>query len=290
MKKTYIYAFISIFFWSTVAVTAKLLLGELNNFQLLWANSFFALAFLVVLNVCTGNIKKLATYTIKDYLLTTLIGLPGTFLYSVFYYEGTDVLPASLAFIINYLWPVMSIIFAGIILKEKITLRKMIAVTLSFCGVAFAVRGELSVMNPRTIKGVIFCLLGAVSYGLFTALNQKINYDKTLSIMINYVVTFITTTFIVTFKGDLFVPSVTQLAGFAWLGVFTLATANTLWVTALQDVKRTAKVSNLAYITPFASLIWTSAILKEHISLNFFVGLLFIVAGILFQFKKLNKA
>ena len=289
MKKSYICALSAIFFWSTVAVTSKILLDKLNNFQLLWANSFFAFLFLLIFNICTGNIKKLASYKPKDYLYISLIGLPGTFFYSVFYYAGTDRLPASLAFIVNYLWPVMSIIFAGIILKQKITLPKIIAVALSFLGVAFAVRGEFSSMGSGTISGVVFCLLGAIFYGLFTALNQKMNYDKCLSIMINYMVSLVFTTVIVVLKGDLFVPSIGQIAGFAWLGMFTFAVANTLWVTALQDVKRTAKISNLAYITPFASLIWTSLILKEHISLNFVIGLVFIVIGILFQFKSADN-
>ena len=48
----------------------------------------------------------------------------------------------------------------------------------------------------------------------------------------------------------------------------------------------TAKISNLAYITPFLSFIWTGLILKEPIHWNSIVGLLLIVCGILIQLKK----
>ena len=85
MKKSYVCAATAIFFWSTVAVAAKLLLGSLNNFQVLWASAFFAFIFLVLLNIINGNIKKLKTYKLRDYLITALIGLPGTFFYYVFY-------------------------------------------------------------------------------------------------------------------------------------------------------------------------------------------------------------
>lgn len=37
MKKAYTYAGIAILCWSTVAIITKLMLGSLNNFQLLWA-------------------------------------------------------------------------------------------------------------------------------------------------------------------------------------------------------------------------------------------------------------
>lgn len=54
------------------------------------------------------------------------IGIPGTIFYYMFYYAGTDILPASQAFIINYLWPIMSVIFACIILREKLTAKKLV--------------------------------------------------------------------------------------------------------------------------------------------------------------------
>ena len=48
-------------------------------------------------------------------------------LYYVFYYTGTSNMPASQAFIVNYLWPIMSVVFACIILKEKMTVPKIFA-------------------------------------------------------------------------------------------------------------------------------------------------------------------
>jgi len=135
MKKEYIYAAVSILLWSTVAVTTKLLLGSLDSIQLLWASSFFAGIFLLITNIATGNIKQIKNFRLKDFLISIVIGLPGTFFYYVFYYAGADILPASQAFIINYLWPIMCVVFACIILKEKMTVRKAIAIVMSFLGV-----------------------------------------------------------------------------------------------------------------------------------------------------------
>ncbi len=47
----------------------------------------------------------------------------------------------------------------------------------------------------------------------------------------------------------------------------------------------TAKISNLAYITPALSLVWTWLILKEQIRVFSLVGLAVIMVGILIQIK-----
>ena len=282
MNKRYLLAFSAIFFWSTVAVTTKLLLGTHNNIQVLWISVLLAGIFLFAVSVFTGKLKTLKEYKLKDYALSALICLPGTFFYYVFYYAGSDRMLASQAFIVNYLWPVMSVIFACIILKERLTARKIIAISMSFLGVVIVTSGELISLDVNVLIGAMFCALGAVSYGIFTALNQKFSLDKTISMMIGYFATFAITTVINAVNGDLFLPSTAELLGFAWNGVVTMAVANILWVLALAD-GNTAKISNLAYITPFASLIWTSLILKEPLNVYFIIGLVIIVLGIFIQ-------
>lgn len=288
MKKTYFYAGVSIFCWSTLAVTAKLLLESINNIQLLCLSSLVAGLVLLVMNILTGKIKILKEFCLKDYFVVTLIGLPGIFLYHVFYYAGAERLLASQAFIINYMWPIASVVFACIILKEKMTLRKGVAIVLSFIGVAIVTGGELLHFNKNMLAGTALCLLGAISYGLFTTLNQKKNYDKCISMMINFFVSFILTGVIIAVKGDWFVPNHIQLIGIVWSGVFTMAIPNTTWILALEG-GNTAKISNLAYITPFLSLVWTSLILKEDLNFYSIIGLLVIIIGIFIQIKDEQK-
>lgn len=288
MKKAYLFAGISILFWSTLAVTAKLMLQTINNIQLLCLSSLFAGVVLLVTNIITGKIKKLKTFRMKDYLVIALIGLPGIFLYHIFYYAGAERLLASQAFIINYMWPIMSVVFACILLKEKMTVRKGIAIVLSFLGVAIVTGTELLSFNKNMLAGTVLCLLGAISYGLFTALNQKRNYDKCISMMINFFVSFILTGIIIVVKRDWFVLDTAQLLGIAWNGIFTMAIPNTTWILALES-GNTAKISNLAYITPFLSLVWTSLILKEELNIYSIIGLLVIIVGIFIQIKDKPK-
>lgn len=284
MKKEYIYAGISIFMWSTVPTVSKLLLGAFTSFQVLCVSILFAGLFLLCVNIITGNIKRLKNYKPKDFIITVLIGLPGTFLYYVFYYTGTSMMLASQAFIINYLWPIMSVVFAWIILKEKMTLRKAIAIAMSFIGVIIVMGGDIASFNKDILMGAVLCVLAAVSYGIFTAFNQKYCYDKRISMMIFCFVSFILTLVINTASGAEFSINAAQLLGLAWNGVFSIGTATTLWAIALESGK-TAKISNLAYITPFLSLVWTAIFLNEPISIYSIIGLGVIVCGIFIQIK-----
>jgi drug/metabolite transporter (DMT)-like permease len=289
MKKEYLYAGVSIFCWSTVAVVTKLLLQDLNQFQLLWASSFFAGLFLLVVNLVTGNLKQLKQWKLKDFAISALCGIPGTFLYYVFYYAGAARMEASHAFIVNYLWPIMSVVFACVILKEKLTFKKVLAIGVSFVGVGIVSFSKLSSFSTDLVVGTVLCMLGAVCYGIFTALNRKVQYDKRLSMMINYAVTFLLTTVINGCRGDLFLPNGAQALGMAWNGMFTMAAAGTLWILALQRGK-TEKISNLAYITPFLSLVWTTLFLHEAFDPMSILGLTVIVTGILIQFDRRKKA
>ena len=155
-------------------------------------------------------------------------------------------------------------------------------------GVGIVSFSKLDRFTADMAIGTVLCMLGAVCYGIFTALNRKVQYDKRLSMMVNYAVTFLLTTVINGCRGDLFLPSGVQALGMAWNGMFTMAVAGTLWILALQRGK-TEKISNLAYITPFLSLMWTTLFLHEAFDPMNILGLTVIVAGILIQFDRRKK-
>ena len=284
MKKAYSLAAVTILIWSSSATISKLLLGALDSIQVLCASALFASLFLLGMNIVTGRVKKLKTYRPRDYLHTILIGLPGTFIYYVFLYTGMDRMPASQALIINYLWPIMSVVFACILLKEKMTVRKGIAIGMSFLGVIIVVGRDLSRFNSSTLLGAVCCILAAVSYGIFTALNQKSSYDKWLSMMFFYLTTFALTGIILVLTDRIPQLDMAQTLGMACNGMLNMAIATTTWAIAL-DSGKTAKISNLAYLTPFLSLVWTAVFLKETIGITSIAGLVVIVLGILVQLK-----
>ena len=289
MKKTYMLAGTAILMWSTMATVSKLLLTSLSNFQVLCISSLLAGVSMLAMNAFSGKLALLKTYRLKDYLIMTGTGLLGIFLYYSFYYIGMSRMPASQAFIINYLWPIMSVVFAAILLKEKLTARKMIAIGMSFVGVMIVTGKDLLHFDGKMLFGAVMCILDAVCYGAFTALNKKWHYEKGISMMVAFFVSFVLSFVMNQVSGAGWKIGFGQLLGLGWNGIFSMAIGNTAWALALQK-GNTAQISNLAYITPFLSLIWTALILKEQISVWSVVGLCVIVLGVLIQLKDQKKA
>ena len=270
--------------WSTMSTISKLLLGEMDNYAVLCVSSFFAVATMLVISLASRKWSLMRSYTIVDYVKMAGIGLPGVFLYYAFYYSGASVLPASQAFITNYLWPIMSIVFAVILMGEKMTLPKAVAVAMSFAGVFTVAGNDILSFSIDSIKGTLFCFAGAVCYGLFTVLNKKSPYDKQVLMTVAMGVAFMLSFAVVMIRGGSLTVSLSQMPGILWNGVATMAVANLLWTLALAG-GNTAKVSNLAYITPFLSLVWTFFILHEPIKPLSVIGLCMIVGGIFIQLR-----
>lgn len=285
MKKEYLYAGFAILCWSTIATISKLLLGSLDSMKITFISSAFAFVFLLILNIFKGNMKMFKMYKAREYLVMSGIGILGIFIYHLLLYMGIDRMDASQAFIINYLWPIMSVLSACIILKEKMTVRKSIAILLSFAGVIIVTaNGNLLNIGRDTLTGALYCVIAAVSYGLFSALNKKKDYDKYFSMMVFYfAATVVSLVYIIATKSTFTLDAV-QVAGLAWMGIFTNAIAFTFWAIAIK-MGDTAKISNLAYITPFLSLVWTTLVLREEFNPYSLIGLSVIIIGIFIQLK-----
>jgi len=288
VKKAYFPAGIAILLWSTMATTAKLLLGSIDTYRVLCISTLFAAVALLMYNVATGRLKLLRQYRPLDSLRMISAGLLGHCFYYVFYYAGAAILPASQAFIINYLWPILSVVFAILLLGERLTIRKGLAFLLSFIGVLTVAGGDLLHFETDTLWGMLLCVAGAVCYGAFTAFNKKWDYDLPIAMMLSFFASALVTLVPALAEGA-WTLSWGQVAGLAWNGIGTMAAANTCWAVALSK-GNTARISNLAYITPFLSMVWISLILQESISPWSLLGLCVIVLGIVIQLKEKEKA
>ncbi len=69
----------------------------------------------------------------------------------------------------------------------------------------------------------------------------------------------------------------------AWVGLAEMGVTFLLWQRALQLTHRAARLGQLIFLSPFLSLIFIATILGETISAWSVVGLLVIVAGILWS-------
>ena len=285
MKKSYFYALVSVFFWSTTTTVSKLLLHSISTMQVLAVSSVFATLFLLMVNVFKGNFKQLKSYQPRDYLVLVGVGFLGMFLYRMLLFFGVARMLASQAMIVNYLWPIMAVLASCVILREKLTVRKAIAVVMSFLGVVIVTTGgNAAGLSGSDLTGTVLVAVAAVFYGLFVAINKRLQYDSFVSMMFYNAVAAICAILGTLFSGETLLLTLSQNLGLVWVGVCNTAIGFVAWDLAMKTGD-TAKVANLAYITPFLSLVVAYFLLGDPITIWSVGGLTVIVAGILLQLK-----
>ena len=289
MKKSYLYAGITVLIWATLATVAKIILSDIPNFEALAVSSAFAFVFLLIVNIVNGSIKEMKHYKPRDCLMMSGLGFLGLFLYSALYYYGIAVLSSQEACILNYLWPMMIVVFACILLKEKLTLRKIIAMAMSFAGIVVLTLGSGGVSSGNRLFGIIACVTAAVCYGLFSVLNKMHRLHQGITMMWIWLTVAVCSAI----AGWLFEEwqPITgwQWAGIAWLGIVVNAVAYLLWAIALKGAADSAKIANLAYLVPFLSIVLSALVLKEQITYTAVIALVLIVGGILLQSITIRK-
>ena len=283
MKKNYTYAIITVFIWSTLAALVKKMLFDIPNLEALSVSSFFAFLFLLLVNIKRGSIKEMKKYSARDYGIMGGVGFLGLFVYSALYYYGIAQLSSQEACILNYLWPIMLVIFSCIILKEKMTFMKGVAMLCSFAGIFILSFGKGGASTGNTAFGIISCIVAAACYGLFSVLNKKTDYDQSIAMMVMWLVVAVCSMLLGIMTEQWIVIKGSRWIGMLWLGVVVDAAAYLMWALALKGSENTAKIANLAYLTPFLSLIVSAVFLKEKVQLRAFIALIFIIGGILLQ-------
>jgi len=282
----YLFALVTVVLWSTSASSVKTLTEGLSSLCVLGYSSLFASVFLLLLLFLRGQAGCLRTYGIREYGTLAGLGFLGMFLYSALYYCGIDRLSSQEACILNYLWPMMIVVFSCLILKEPFTGRKAGAVALSFSGVLLVALWGLfqgKGMFSGDGVGMVACVLAAMCYGLFCVLNKKMNLDQASGMAVFWGVTCVCAFLLCLIKGQMAVPSLAQLGGMIWLGIAVHGVPYLLWAIALNGVGNTARIADLAYLTPVLSVVISAVALGESLSPVYLIALILILGGIMLQ-------
>jgi drug/metabolite transporter (DMT)-like permease len=283
-SKAYGFALLSVAFWSTMGTAFKLTLQFVSPGMLLLLASFTALLFLGIVAALRGQLKELRNIRPKEMLNSALMGLFNPFLYYLVLFEAYNRIPAQEGVALNYIWPVMLVIFSILFLKQKITLLSFTAILLSFFGTAIiAMHGDFSHLNFSDPVGVMLAVGSALFWASFWILNLKDPREAVLKMFMNFAFGSAYILIWMLLKNELIFPPAAGLAGALYIGIFEMGLTFVLWLTALKLSTQTVSVSNLVFISPFVSLLLVSLFVGETILPSTFIGLGVIVSGILLQ-------
>lgn len=133
----------------------------------------------ILLRVIGGSILFFLTYFFlvkervkkKDFFRLMLCGLFGVAINQLFFFEGLNLTTPINAAIIMTISPVLVIITSAIIIKEKITVRKIIGIFLGLIGACILIlnSGDISFKNDF-FTGNILVLINATSYAIYLVL------------------------------------------------------------------------------------------------------------------------
>jgi drug/metabolite transporter (DMT)-like permease len=283
-RQAYIYAIIAVLIWSTVASAFKISLKYLDFIQLLFFASCVSIITLFIVLLIQNKLSLLKEYSKQDYFHSALLGFLNPFLYYIVLFKAYSILPAQEAITLNYTWPIMLVLLSIPILKQKIKLKSIFAIVISFVGVIIiSTMGNISYLRFANFKGTFLPLGSAVLWALFWIFNIKDKRDVVAKLFLNFAFGFILILIATLLFSKIVIPEIPGLLGATYVGLFEMGITFIIWLKALELSKTTAQVSNFIYLTPFLSLIVINIVVGEKILFSTIIGLTFIVTGIIIQ-------
>lgn len=280
-KKAYLYGVSAVLLWSTVASAFKLSLRYMAFCELLLFSSLTSLLVLAGVLFLQGRLRQALFSSPQEYGRSLKLGLLNPFLYYLMVFKSYELLPAQEAQPINYTWAITLTLLAIPLLKQKITLKEIAAVLISYCGVfVISTRGAVFSPHISSPAGVALALASTVVWALYWIFNARDSREPVVSLFLNFVcgVPFVFL-YCLIFSG-LRLPPYRGLFGAMYSGVFEMGITYVLWLSALRESENAARVSNLIFLSPFLSLVFIHFLVGERIYSSTYVGLLLIMAGL----------
>jgi drug/metabolite transporter (DMT)-like permease len=282
--RAYLYACTTLLLWSTVASAFKLTLDRISFDELLFFSSFFSLCILGVIVGSSSRLRAIASWPLSDYLQSAVLGFLNPFLYYLVLFKAYSLLPAQEALTLNFIWPIVLVLFSILVLGQRITLRTLAAMLVSFSGViVISTRGDVLGFRVTNPLGAGLAVGSSVVWALNWVYSSKDTRDAVSRLFLNFVFgfAFITLYMFVVPGAPTLDPR--GLAGSLYVGAFEMGIAFVVWLKALRLSRTAAQVSNLIYLTPFLSLVVVHFAVGEEIFPSTVAGLVLIIGGILIQ-------
>ncbi len=210
-------------------------------------------------------------------------GAVGTFsLICVFY--AIKLLPLAVATILQYLYPLFSVILGAVFLKEAIQRQTLFCIGLSLAGLALISRPEIlsdglgaSDVGSLPMLGVVAAVLGALGTSVAYVLVRKLSSTEDPSVIIFYF-PFIALPVSLLFLGDnVVVPTGTTWILLLFVGIFTQFAQYCL--TKAVQMEHVGKVTAYSYVQIIFATIFGFIFFREQPALSTLFGGVFIVGG-----------
>lgn len=159
---------LAILLWSSLALLTTATAG-LPAFEVLALGFGFAALFGIVLTLLRGNWSELRQPLSALTLTTTAL-----FGYHALYFIALKHAPAVEANLLNYLWPLLIVLFAGLLPGVRVRGMQIAGTLLGLAGAVILVtRGSGIDIQPRYLHGYLAAVGAAVIWAAYSVLNRR---------------------------------------------------------------------------------------------------------------------
>ncbi|MCK0139757.1 EamA family transporter [Aliiroseovarius sp. F47248L] len=128
----------------------------------------------------TGEFHVLRQIGWRVYLFGTL----GLFGYHALYFSALRMAPAAEAGLIAYLWPLLIVLFSGLLPGERLRPLHIVGAIVSFIGAAIIVLGGAGGFAKDALPGFGLAFLCALSWSGYSVLSRKLGHTPTASVVV----------------------------------------------------------------------------------------------------------
>ena len=268
--------------WGGMYVVVKHVVSVIPPLELVWMRYFVAIVTLLLIGLKTRQKWRIDT---RHLLLIIAIGIIGNAISIVTQETGTMLSTAQMGAIITSSTPAFMVLFARLLLKERLTLKKGLSVCLATIGV-FLIVG-IGHVNMSSKLGGISLLIAALTWALMSVLVKRVpsHYSQivvtTYSILVALIVLtpFVLPRLHAINSSELTHPTI--WGGVLYLGIISTACGFLLWNRGLQMLNASSG-GLFFFFQPVVGTLLGWLILGESIGLTFWIGSLLILTGVLF--------
>ncbi|MCR3758099.1 EamA family transporter [Clostridium felsineum] len=284
-KLAYLFLVITTSSWGSLYVVSKFVLNTMPPITVLFFR--YVIAAIVLFIILKRRKKdKIAK---EDYKYIFCIGFIGYFVSIAAQMIGTKLANASTASIINAMNPVFIIMFAVPILKEKVTINKVIAVAASIVGAYIIVGGG----KGGALLGILFSVISVIMWSLMSVLVRRVTQKYDAVTITTYAIII---AMIFSLPASIVELSTTKHIAFTainivclfYMGIICTAIPHLLWNKSLSMIEA-GKCSLFYPLQPVVAAFLGFVFLGEIINRRFIIGSVLIISGILFSIFSDNK-
>ena len=275
--------------WGSIGVFTKELhrvgaSGDVTNFL---RQSF---AFLIMIPICLlkGGVRSFKVGR-RTLLVCLLFGVISHGLTNVCYTIAINSIGMSSSVVLLYLAPVFTMLFSMLFFREKMSVRKVLAVVINIVGCVLTVTNGKFDLKTLAIAGILFGIGSGFCYGLAPII-WKFASDKDSPYVVNLYSFLFAALFLglkmAPWKGGVSIDGSMLFWGFLF-GLVATAAAYTVYYMGLHKITESSRVPIIASVEVVVATLFGVFLYGEALAVPGICGILLVLASILIMnFKK----